>query len=239
MTDNNFFPEVLNVADLPAAAIASRIADMRTGDAVELVNELDADDAVAVIAQLSHEDAIRLLDQPELHRATEIIAMLPPGLASLLLDGMSADRATDVFQELEDDDRAGLFPILAPETKVALKKLMGYPPNTAGSLMTIEFIAVPSNWNVGQTLDYIRKVERTRETVYAIYVVDPASRVLLGACAVLSSASRTNRFCPSRGMTSRSRFRRWQAARKSPGSFGSMTFWPFPWWMRAAISSAS
>ncbi len=182
--DNNFVSEVLNVADLPAAAIASRLADIRTGDAVEIVNELDADDAVAVIAQLSHEDAIRLLDQPELERATEILATLPPNTASLLLDGMSADRATDVFQELEDADRARLFPILAPETKAALKKLMGYPPNTAGSLMTIEFITVPSNWNVGQTLDHIRKVERTRETVYAIYVVDPQSRVLLGVVSL-------------------------------------------------------
>lgn len=184
MTDNNFTSEVLNVADLPAAAIASRIADIRTGDAVEIVNELDADDAVAVIAQLSHDDAIRLLDQPELERATEILAILPPNISSQLLDGMSADRATDVFQELEDADRARLFPILAPETKAALKKLMGYPPNTAGSLMTIEFITVPSNWNVGQTLDHIRKVERTRETVYAIYVVDPQTRVLLGVVSL-------------------------------------------------------
>ncbi|MBC8718444.1 magnesium transporter [Ochrobactrum sp. Marseille-Q0166] len=184
MTDNNFISEVLNVADLPAAAIASRIADIRTGDAVEIVNELDADDAVAVIAQLSQEDAIRLLDQPELERATEILAILPPNISSQLLDGMSADRATDVFQELEDADRARLFPILAPETKAALKKLMGYPPNTAGSLMTIEFITVPSNWNVGQTLDHIRQVERTRETVYAIYVIDPQTRVLLGVVSL-------------------------------------------------------
>ncbi|MFC4626237.1 magnesium transporter [Daeguia caeni] len=183
-TDNHFSPEVLNVADLPAAAIAVRIAGMHTGDAVELVNELDLDDAVAVIAKLSHEDAIRLLDQPELERAPEIISTLPPGLATLLLDGMSADRATDVFQELDDSERTGLFPILAPETKAALKKLMGYPDNTAGSLMTIEFTVVPSNWNVGQTLEHIRRVERTRETVYAIYVVDPKTRVLQGVVSL-------------------------------------------------------
>ncbi len=108
--DNNFFAEVLNVADLPAAAIASRITDMRTGDAVEIVNELDADDAVAVIAQLSHDDAIRLLDQPELHRAAEIVAALQPGLASLLLDGMSADRATDVFRNSKTSTAPVCFP---------------------------------------------------------------------------------------------------------------------------------
>ncbi len=186
MTDHNFFPEVANadVADLPAAIIAARIADIRTGDAVEIINQLDTDNAIAVIAQLSHDDAVRLLDQPELEDASSIIATLPANIASQLLDGMSADRATDVFQELEDSDRARLFPILLPETKTALKKLMGYPPNTAGSLMTTELISVPSNWNVGQTLEHIRKVERTRETVYAIYVVDPTTKTLLGVVSL-------------------------------------------------------
>lgn len=184
MTNTDFSPEVLDVANLPAAAIASRLADIRTGDAVEIVNELDADDAIAVISQLSHDDAVRLLDQPELEHAAEIITTLSPDLACKLLDGMSADRATDVFQEMDDEQRAYLFPLLAPETRTALKKLMDYPPNTAGSLMTIEFIAVPSNWNVGQTLEHIRKVERTRETVYAIYVLDPKTRVLLGVVSL-------------------------------------------------------
>lgn len=184
MTNTDFSPEVFDVANLPAAAIASRLADIRTGDAVEIVNQLDTDDAIAVIGMLSHDDGVRLLDQPELERAPEILTTISPNIASQLLDGMSADRATDVFQEMEDDERARLFPILAPETKAALKKLMGYPPNTAGSLMTIEFIAVTSDWNVGQTLDYIRKVERTRETVYAIYVLDPKTRILLGVVSL-------------------------------------------------------
>ncbi|MFK4824411.1 magnesium transporter [Paenochrobactrum sp. BZR 588] len=176
MTD--FTPEVLNVADLPAAVIVQKIETMRTADAVEVVNELDLDDAVQVVSQLSHDHAVRLLDQPELNEAAPIIAMLPPALASLLLDAMSADRATDVFQALNEPERNHLFPLLALETKVALKKLMGYAPNTAGSLMTIEFIAVPANWTVAQTLTYIRQVERSRETVYAIYVVDPNTKVL-------------------------------------------------------------
>lgn len=178
MTDKNFSQEVLDIADLPAATIASRIEDMRTADAVELINELDIDDAIAVIRQLTHDHAVRLLDQPELKRTPKIIEALPPGLTSQLLDGMSADRATDVFQVLDEPIRNLLFPLLAAETKIALKKLMGYAPNTAGSLMTIEFLAVPADWTVAQTLDHIRQVERSRETVYAIYVVDPLTKVL-------------------------------------------------------------
>ncbi|TIT81456.1 MAG: magnesium transporter, partial [Mesorhizobium sp.] len=55
------------------------------------------------------------------------------------------------------------------------------PEESAASIMTTEFVSVPSDWSVGRTLDYIRKVERTRETVYAIYITDPETQLLLRA----------------------------------------------------------
>ena len=68
-----------------------------------------------------------------------------------------------------------------PLLRATLLSILGYPEGSAASIMTTEYVSVPSSWTVGQTLDYIRKVERTRETVYAIYVVDPKTNVLLRA----------------------------------------------------------
>ncbi|PRD40960.1 magnesium transporter [Phyllobacterium phragmitis] len=183
MTPNSFSPDVTppefrDIADLPAAAMAHRLAGMRPADAIEILNDLDIDVAIAAIAHLPHEQAVRLLDQPELRRTGEILEYLPLHLAGSFLDAMSADRVTDIFQELEDPTRTRLFAILGTETKAALKKLLHYPPDTAGSLMTTEFISVPAIWTVSRTLKHIREVERTRETVYAIYVVDPETKVL-------------------------------------------------------------
>ncbi|GAB1580108.1 magnesium transporter [Phyllobacterium phragmitis] len=183
MTPNSFSPEVttpeiLDIADLPAVAIAQHLAAMRPADAIEVLNDLDIDDAIAAIAHLPHEQAVRLFDQPELRRAGEILEHLPLDRAGTILDAMSADRVTDIFQELEDPIRTRLFAILNPETKAALKKLLHYPDDTAGSLMTTEFISAPATWTVSRTLQYIREVERSRETVYAIYVVDPKTKVL-------------------------------------------------------------
>jgi magnesium transporter len=48
--------------------------------------------------------------------------------------------------------------------------------------MTTEFVSVPANWTVAQTLDHIRHVERSRETVYAIYVLDPDARRWSARC---------------------------------------------------------
>jgi magnesium transporter len=72
-----------------------------------------------------------------------------------------------------------LLGALAPPLRATLLSILGYPEGSAASIMTTEFVSVPSDWTVGRTLDYIRKVERTRETVYAIYIVDPQTHLLV------------------------------------------------------------
>ena len=94
---------------------------------------------------------------------------------------MSADRAADVLRELAEPARSELLHALAPSARHPLLAIRGYPEGSAGSIMTTEYVSVPPDWTVERTLDYIRKVERTRETVYAIYVVDPQTRTLLHA----------------------------------------------------------
>jgi len=109
---------------------------------------------------------------------------LPGELAVAILNGMSADEATDVFQEMDEQTRQRLFVQLQPVTRAELQKLTSYPEHSAGALMTTEFIAVPINWTVQHTLDYIREVERTRETVYTAYIVDPVTSELLSAISL-------------------------------------------------------
>jgi len=51
--------------------------------------------------------------------------------------------------------------------------LLRYPPESAGGIMTTEFLSVPSTWTVDEALQLIRRVGGAKETVYAVYVVDP------------------------------------------------------------------
>jgi magnesium transporter len=59
--------------------------------------------------------------------------------------------------------------------------LLAYPERSAGSIMTTEFVSVPSSWSIAEVLHHIRMVERTRETVYSIFVVDPVKKTLIQA----------------------------------------------------------
>jgi len=161
-------------------AYAAAMADRRPEDIVDLLNQEKPGFAAAVLLALPEEKAVAVLDQPELEHGAAIVSMLPPNRGARLLDQMSADRAADVVREMRVSVRNDLLALVGAETKTALERLLPYPENCAGAIMTTEFVAVPSDWTVEQVLAHIRAVEHTRETVYAIFVLDPRSGSLLG-----------------------------------------------------------
>ena len=161
--------------------ISARRVEERPADVVEALNMLEPGVAAAALLELRPERAIEVLDLPGLDRAAEIVEKLPVEHAVVLLTGMSADRVVDVFRKLEEPARSGILRRLDPDLRNSLRSLLAYPQNSAGSIMTTEFVSVPANWSVEQTLEHIRRVEHTRETVYAIYVLEPSKKTLLQA----------------------------------------------------------
>ncbi len=162
-----------------AATLSAPLAGFNTADAVEYLNTLELPRAADTLAALPLPRAVKMLEAPELHRSGELVAALSPARAAALLGLMADDRATDIVHELDEDERARLIPLLSSEARQSIQTLLGYPANTAGALMTTEFVSVPADWTVARTLQHIREVERSRETVYAIYVLDPQSRQLV------------------------------------------------------------
>jgi magnesium transporter len=108
---------------------------------------------------------------------------MPREAAAELLAGVSADRLADIFRQVKEPHCSELLDLLDPDTRVGIRRLL-VPKDTAGSIMTTEFASVPSTYTVQQTLDYIRHVESSRETVYAIYVLDPLSKKLIKAISL-------------------------------------------------------
>jgi magnesium transporter len=165
---------IVNPAILAASMIEERAADI-----VEALNDMPPDLAVAVLLHLPPDRAVEVLDQPGLEREADLITLMPREAVAKLLAGMSADRVADIFRQVKEPRRSELLNLLDPDARVNTRRLLEYPQDTAGSIMTTEFASVPSTYTVEQTLDYIRHVESTRETVYAIYVLDPISRKLV------------------------------------------------------------
>ena len=157
------------------------LAQERAPDIVEALNALKPADAARVLQSLPAEKAIEVLDLPGLDNTCEILAELPTDAAVSLLSGVSADRAADIVKELVEPLRTTLLNGLSPDTRAVISGLLAYPERSAGSIMTTEFVSVPSTWTIAEVLHHIRMVERTRETVYSIFVVDPVKKTLIQA----------------------------------------------------------
>jgi len=153
----------------------------RAPDIVEAMNVLEPDKAAAMLRSLPAEKAVEVLDLPGLANTCEILAELPREGAVALLSGVSDDRAADIFKELSEPLRTTLLNGLNPETRTVISGLLAYPERSAGSIMTTEFVSVPSTWTIAEVLHHIRMVERTRETVYSIFVIDPVAKTLIQA----------------------------------------------------------
>lgn len=176
--------EIELAPDLLSVVVAKTLAEEHVADIVEMLNEQDSAAIAHILQEMPFERAVEVLDQPELTDAAEALALLPDNRAGALLSAMSADRAADVFQEFDEATRQRLGARMDRQTRSDLRKLLAYPEHSAGSIMTTEFVSVPSSWTVQQTLDHIRRVERSRETVYAIYVLDPATKALVRAVSL-------------------------------------------------------
>jgi magnesium transporter len=151
-------------------------------DVAELLNRAPSALAADVLQRLGEPRATQILDEPQLARSPALLSALPAAHAARLLDQMAADRAVAAIREMRTSVRNELLGLVTPATRSTLDALLPYPEGCAARIMTTEFFAVPADWNVQQTLAYLREVEHTRETVYAVFVLDPASLRLV--CAV-------------------------------------------------------
>jgi magnesium transporter len=185
-------------AAIDPAALAAELAPQHVADLVDTLNGLSPEIASRVLTHLPLERAVEALDEPELASAG-LIERLPAEQAAILLSAMSADRAAEVFRNLGPSANSHLLALLDPEAKVAVQQLLAFPPHTAGSLMTTEYVSVPATCTIGDALQYIREVARARETIYAIYssTLRPARSCGPVACAGSSWASRRTRSSPS------------------------------------------
>jgi magnesium transporter len=156
------------------------LGELRAPDIAEALRELPPAAAAKVMAALPFELAVQVFDEPELtrHRCA-IIQRIEPRKVGPLIEAMSADQQADLFREVPLDERPRLLKTVSEPTRAALKKLLQYRPETAGGIMTTEFVSVPSDWTVDQALRLIMEVGGRKETVYAIYIVDPATQELV------------------------------------------------------------
>ena len=167
-----------------AAVVAefSRLIKAGEKDAVKrAIKRWPPQHLLALIVYLPLKRARKLLGWLD-RRQTRVVAELNPAFRSALLEDCTVHRLVEVLDGLEPEEAADQLEDLPEEVqlevlsrleqRVAIESLRGYRDDSAGSIMSRKFVAVPPHWTVGQVTHEIRANARAIEKLYAVYVVD-------------------------------------------------------------------
>ena len=154
--------------------------------AKQVLNDIDAVHASEMIDALEKSEQVILFRIMPRNVAKEIFQYLPRDQQEDIIEGLAANalKLTNLLNDLDPDDRTAFFEelpgevsqrllqLLSHEEREIAIRLLGYPEDSIGRLMTPEFVAVKPQFTVQNTLDHIRRFGRDSETLNVIYVVD-------------------------------------------------------------------
>jgi magnesium transporter len=146
------------------------ITKLHPADIAEIVDQLNLQEGLTLMSCLDEEAAADTLEETSDERQVSLIEGMDTERAADILEEMSPDDAADLLGDLPADRAEAILELMEPEESEDVKALLAYPEDTAGGIMTNEFIAVNKDQTVEQALQEIRKAAKSVETIYYIYV---------------------------------------------------------------------
>jgi len=159
------------------SAIKQAIADLDPADIAELMEDLEEREEAMVFRLLPKGRAAEVFEHLPHEHQEDLLQRLSSETVKHLLNEMSPDDRTSLFEELPAEVLPRLFRILSPDQRRIATTLLGYPEESAGRLMTPEFVAIRESWSVQETLEFLRRKAEDRETLDILYVVDELGKL--------------------------------------------------------------
>lgn len=154
------------------------LVDFTPADIAEIVSDLPEQDCAVVFRLLPHALAADVFEYLDADAQTELLKAMGTVDAARILNEMSPDDRTALLEELPGAAVAQLLQLLSPEEQEVAQSLLNYPENSAGRLMTPDFIKVGPHWTIRQVLDHIREHGNDSETLNVVYVTDDDGRLI-------------------------------------------------------------
>jgi len=186
---NKEFINVLSkkIKDNDTAFLNRTLKELHPSDSADLIENLIPDNRTKLIElegfNLDPEIFIELNESVQ----TEIFILLSTESIVNILRRLESDNALKILENLDEKKKNIVLNKLPPKDRFILQEGLSYPEDSAARIMQREFTAIPSNWSVGQTIDYLRENKDLPEEFLEIFIVDsdfkpigtvPSSKVL-------------------------------------------------------------
>ena len=181
----NIFSDKIKSEDIKF--INQTLKDLHPSDVANLIENLSTDSRAKLIEieefNINPEIFVEINESIQ----SEVLQLLSIESIAQILKRLESDNAISILENLEQNKKNNVLDKLPPKDRFLLEEGLSYPEDSAARIMQREFTAVPSDWSVGQTIDYLRESKDLPQEFLEIFVVDnqfqplgivPSSRVL-------------------------------------------------------------
>ncbi len=175
------------IASNDALFITNSFKEMHPADAADIIEHLNENDREKLIKLNNFKIDPGVFVELNESIQSEIIKYLSSETIVTILKNLESDDAIKILENIEEKNKNAILGSLPPKDRFALLESLSYPEDSAARIMQREFTAIPSNWSVGQTIDYLRENKDLPEQFLEIFIVDnefkpigtvPSSKVL-------------------------------------------------------------
>ena len=160
------------IANNDAEFISNSFKEIHPADAADIIEHLEQENREKLIKlnnfRINPEVFVELNESVQ----SEIIKYLSKESIVYILKNLESDDAIKILENIDEKNKNEILESLPPKDRFVLLESLSYPEDSAARIMQREFTAIPSNWSVGQTIDYLRENKDLPDEFLEIFIVD-------------------------------------------------------------------
>ena len=195
-TQNQFDPslisEIMNSVDTNnRISVIKIIEELPPADIADIIQLLRSSERKSFLDIIKDHFDPEILSDLEEGAREEVINLLGHNFVAEILPKLETDDAVHVIEDLKEDDKNIILNKIPKRDREELQLSLNYPDDSAGRLMSLDFVATPPDWDVGRTIDFLRDEKDLPNEFYEIYIVGPTFKPI--AALSLSNILRSER----------------------------------------------
>ncbi|BEU01609.1 magnesium transporter MgtE [Agarivorans sp. OAG1] len=167
----------LALVNLDKPTLRSTLDEYHFADIGQALAEFEPKEALPLISMFSLGDRAKVFSYLPPYLQADVAGLMKRHKLAALFSRMDADERADLYNDLDEEQRAMVLPGLAQAEREDLRKLSSYAEGTAGAIMTSDYATLKEHWLVSRALKQLRLEAPDKETIYQTYVIDGQRRL--------------------------------------------------------------
>jgi magnesium transporter len=162
-------------------AVYDMVEPLHPADIADLFELVDEHERLPLARAINEQMSVEVFAELNDHVRELLLDELPAGIIADIAEQLETDDAVAMIEDLDEADQRAVLAELEPEDRAAIEAALAYPEESAGRLMSRDFVAVPEHMSVGDLIDFLREDRRLATEFWEVFIVD-ARHHPVGTC---------------------------------------------------------